>query len=108
MRPENAAMQAYLAEHGIKATPFFIWDGSMKGCWRIYCKRAGEYAPWTPEIWTRLNELGFANHQHESLGQYDGSGGIFQAFVRGHLEFLDGVTAPRGATYYRPQLRLAV
>ena len=95
MRIENQRMQDYLAAHGIDAMPWFIWKGTMKGCWRLY----NHQQPWSIELAGRLMDLGFTGYDGGPLHQYSGNGGTFQTFVQGHCEFLDGVTAPRGATY---------
>lgn len=85
-RPENTRMQAWLAEHGIDATPKYLFDGSLKGCWRLY----GKAQKWTLELAAKLNDLGFVDFDGQPLGPYSGNGGHFMTFVRGHNELLNG------------------
>jgi hypothetical protein len=100
MRPENTRMKEFLEKNGIDAIPWFIWRGSMKGCWRLYGKKRGggsweNYQKWTPELREKLTDLGFLDFDGKPLKEYSGNGGIFQVFVRGHLEFIEGVAIPR-------------
>lgn len=91
MRPENKRMQDFLKVNGIKATPWYIFKGSMKGCWRLYNKDGQGFVnmkKWTPELADKLNGLGFKDYDGKPLGEFSGNGGSFQTFVRGHYEFL--------------------
>jgi len=95
MRVENKQMQEFLKANGINAVPWYIFKGSMKGCWRIYGKHGKGFGwdamdKWTPEIAEILNGLGFRDYAGKPLGQFSGNGGMFQTFVRGHYEFLEG------------------
>lgn len=99
MRIENKRMQEFLKGHGISAVPKYIKNGSLGGTWRLYGiedKKAiggyglNKYQKWTPELAAKLTLLGFRG-LHGQLGLYDGNGGVFSVFVRGHNEFLEGV-----------------
>jgi hypothetical protein len=87
-RSENAAMEQFLAQNGVKAKAHYIWDGSLRGTWRL----SNLNERWTPEWADRLNALGFLDYSGKPLGPYSGNGGMFQVFVRGHQELLPGVT----------------
>lgn len=90
-RPENQRMQVFLALHGIQATPKWIADGSLKRSWRLY----NHDMPWSIDLANQLNALGFRSLRNEPLGQFDGNGGLFSVFVRGHEELLsDPVSTP--------------
>lgn len=92
MRPENKRMQQFLRANGIDAVPKWISTGSLKRCWRLYGKNGDGwegYQKWTPELIEKLTALGFRG-LHGPLGQFDGNGGIFSVFVRGHEELLKG------------------
>jgi hypothetical protein len=81
-------MQEFLRENGIEAIPKYIATGSLKRSWRLYGKDAdGHFQKWTPELAKMLNSLGFRG-LNEPLDIYDGNGGLFSVFVRGHNEFL--------------------
>lgn len=88
MRPENEKMKIWLREKGIDAVPWFIWKGSMRGCWRLCGKERGKmnfnekYHKWTPELRQKLTDLGFIDFDGKPLKEYSGSGGVFQVFVR--------------------------
>ena len=82
MRPENQRMKDFLRGHGIDAMPKRFYDGSVKHSWRLYNLKT----EWTPELWEKLTDLGFTNLWLKPLGQYDGNGGVFSVFVRGHDE----------------------
>lgn len=86
MLPHNQRMKDFLASHGIRCTPKWIPDGSLKRSWRLNQK--GQ--KWTLELAAKLNALGFTDLNHKPLGQYSGNGGMFQVFVRGHEELLEG------------------
>lgn len=93
MRPENKRMQAFLRANGIEAVPKYIATGSCKRTWRIYGKTGHgqsyeNYQRMTGELVQKLNDLGFTNMWGEPIGQYEGNGGLFHVFVRGHNEFL--------------------
>jgi len=90
MRPENKRMQEFLKEHGIDAIPKYLSTGSLKRSWRLYGKGDGDYGyqPWTIELADKLTGLGFRGI-HGPLGKFDGNGGLFSVFVKGHYELLD-------------------
>lgn len=85
-RPENQRMQELLRANGIDATPKYIPDGSMRGCWRIY----NHALQWTDELRQKLTALGFVDFDNQPLGQFSDNGGMFSVFVRGHNELLQG------------------
>jgi len=98
MREENRRMKAFLKANGIDAEPKFIYTGSLKGTWRLYGKNGPSgYQQWTPELSEKLNALNFWNAHGKPLGRFDGNGGVFSVFVRGHKEFIKGVPVPKGA-----------
>jgi hypothetical protein len=82
MRIENVRMKKFLKDNGIDCTPKYMWDGSLKGTWRLYNKDQ----KWTPELTAKLTSLGFVGLTHEPLHEYSGNGGMFSVFVRGHNE----------------------
>ena len=88
MRVENTKMQNFLKNNGIKATPKFIWKGSVKGCWRLYYyeKVNGNniYTDWynNPRLWEKLNNLGFTDIWGKPLNKHSGNGGVFSIFTR--------------------------
>ena len=84
MRPENQKMQAFLLSHGIRATPKYLFTGSLKGRWRLYNKDT----PWSMDLANQLNSLGFTDFNGRPLDRFSGNGGLFCAFVFGHNEFL--------------------
>ena len=84
MRPENARMKVFLAQHGITATPKYLYDGSLKRTWRLW----GKGQAWTQELQDKLNGLGFIDYNGDPLDQFSGNGGSFSVFVRGHNELL--------------------
>ena len=87
MKPENKRMQDYLQAHKIKATPKYLWKGSLKGCWRLYSKDQ----KWDLFLARQLGDLGFVDFDGRSLSQFSGNGGSFCVFVRGseiHRSFL--------------------
>ena len=84
MRPENMKMKKWLEENGIEAMPKWIPTGSLKKTWRLY--NLG--IPWTETLANKLNGLGFTNYDNHPLDKFDGNGGRFSVFVRGHEEFL--------------------
>ena len=86
MREENTRMQEYLAKHGIHAKVKYIWNGSLKGCWRLY----NPSIKWNPELESKLTALGFKGFDGKPLDKYSGNGGLFSVFVRGHKELLEG------------------
>ena len=82
-RPENSRMQDFLKANGILATPKYLHDGSLRGCWRLSSSE-----PWCIELANKLNALGFVDFDGKPLGQFSGNGGHFCVFVRGHSELL--------------------
>ena len=91
MKPENKKMQNFLKANGIDAVPKYIPTGSLKHCWRLYGKNGNGwngYQRWTPDLAEKLTALGFTGLYHP-LGEFDGNGGVFSVFVRGHFEFLE-------------------
>ena len=83
-RPENARMADFLAANGIDATPRYLFDGSLRGCWRLY----NPATPWSTDLAVKLNDLGFTDYDGKPLGEFSGNGGTFMVFVRGHNELL--------------------
>jgi hypothetical protein len=81
MRPENKAMQAFLAKNGIDAMPKYISDGSLRGCWRLY----NTDTSWNLELAEKLNGLGFLDFDRKPLSKHSGNGGMFSVFVIGHV-----------------------
>ena len=80
MRPENAAMVAYLAAHDLpEVKAKFIRHGSLAGCWRL------SRPEWTPELRAKLDALGFTDFDGFPLTarNWDKSMDIF---ARGHPE----------------------
>lgn len=86
MRPENKRMQEFLKKNGVDAMPKWISTGSLKRSWRLY----NLDEKWTLELADKLTSLGFRG-LNGPLGQYNGNGGMFSVFVRGHEEFLNEV-----------------
>ena len=93
MRVENKRMQEFLRANGIDAVPKYIAHGSLAPSWRLYGENGSKqdgfarYQKWTMELADRLTALGFRG-LHGPLGKFDGNGGVFSVFVRGHYEFL--------------------
>lgn len=86
MRPENAAMQRFLADNGLPGVRVsYVRTGTLKGCWSVY--RPG--VKWSPEAASALSALGFVGFDDQPLGQYSGNGGQFSVLVRGHYELLE-------------------
>ncbi len=94
MRPENKRMQEFLKSNGINAVPKYIATGSLAPSWRLYNRITKEdrglasYQKWDMELANKLTALGFRG-LHGALGNFDGNGGVFSVFVRGHYEFLN-------------------
>ena len=83
MRAENAAMVAYLADHGlpdVKAK--WTRHGSLAGCWRL--SKPG--AKWTPDLTEALTALEFTDFDGYPLTAQSGNGGEFSVCARGHPE----------------------
>jgi hypothetical protein len=80
MRPENQKMKQYLSENGIDVMPKFIWDGSLKGTWRLY-NRNLVWHDNTP-LWEKLTSLGFKDYNGDPLSWLSGNGGLFSVFAR--------------------------
>src|SRR5437016_13913291 len=85
MRPENKRMQSWLKAHGVTATPKYIREGSMRGCWRLYDKEQ----PWTHALREKLTSLGLVGFDGQRIAQFAGNAGMLSVFVRGHNEMLD-------------------
>lgn len=85
MRIENQRMVDFLASHGIRAQVKYIWNGSLKGTWRLYSPNVR----WTMALASKLNSLGFKDFDGKPLHEYSGNGGLFSVFVRGHKEFAE-------------------
>ena len=85
MNPENIRMMAFLTKHGIKCAVKYIWNGSLRGTWRLY----GKDQKWTPELMRKLTDLRFKGFDGRELTEYSGNGGAFSVFVRGHNELLE-------------------
>ena len=75
MLPENMRMKRWLESKGIKAIPKWIKAGSLKRTWRLW----NYDIKWSQELADKLNSLGFTNHLHKPLGEFDGNGGMFCA-----------------------------
>ena len=97
MRPENKRMKEFLMANGFaRVIPKYIATGSLKRCWRLTGiqdnNKIGweKYQRWTIDIAKRLNDLEFMNFTGKPLDIYDGNGGMFSVFVRGHYELLTG------------------
>ena len=86
--PENIRMMEFLAKHGIKCAVKYIWNGSLRGTWRLY----GKDQKWTPELMRKLTDLRFKGFDGRQLDEYSGNGGTFSVFVRGHNELLEDQT----------------
>ena len=84
MRIENKRMQAFLLAHGIEAKVKYIPDGSLKHTWRLY----DPTQKWDDSLRERLTNLGFSG-LHGQLSEFEGNGGVFSVFVRGHYELLE-------------------
>lgn len=80
LRPENKRMREFLLSHGIDAMPMWIKDGSLKNTWRLYNRGI----KWSLELAQKLNSLGFSASRREPFGLFDGNGGVFSVFARGH------------------------
>ncbi len=87
MRVENMKMKRFLEQRGIKCTPKYLSEGSMKGCWRLY----GD-GRWTSDLVEKLTQLGFVDFDHNPLDEFSGNGGDFSVFVRGHDELVSDKT----------------
>ncbi len=77
-------MQQFLHDNGIEAVPKRIYDGSLKNTWRLY----NPGVRWSVELANQLTALGFASYNGRPLDGFDGNGGMFSVFVRGHEELL--------------------
>jgi len=95
MRPENKRMRQFLLDNGIDAIPKWISTGSLKKSWRLYGKtglKTGDmkkdYQLWTPELAEKLTALGFHGLRGPLDPRFEGNGGLFSVFVRGHEELL--------------------
>jgi len=89
LRDENQRMRDFLAQHGIRGVKVkYIWTGSLKRTWRLY----NSSIRWSQEWADKLNALGFSDFDGDPLDQHSGNGGLFSVFVRGHNEFVEGVT----------------
>ena len=80
MKAENQKMKQYLASNGIKATPKFLWKGSLKGTWRLYNLKTKWWENY--ELMQRLTSLGFKDFDGDHLDNYSGNGGMFHIFAR--------------------------
>jgi hypothetical protein len=78
LTPEHQTMRDYLLKHGIDAIPFYIKNGSLRGCWRLHKKGV----KWSDDLSAKLSSLGFVGFDWKPLHQFSGNGGIFQVFVR--------------------------
>ena len=80
MTDENNRMKNWLKANGIEATPKYIKDGSMRGCWRLYNNKI---AWWDNEpLWNKLMSLGFVDFDGDKLDKFSGNGGTFSIFPR--------------------------
>ena len=80
MTPANALMKELLAENGIKATPKYISDGSLKRSWRLYEKNTNWWD--NTELWAKLTAIGFVDFDGKPLSKLSGNGGVFSIFAR--------------------------
>ena len=82
----NKAMQAFLRPYFPRVVVKYMEKGSLRGSYRLYSRpRGGEFADydkWTPEVYERLNSLGFRNLWGSPLDRFDGNGGLFSVNVR--------------------------
>lgn len=78
MRAENQRMKKWLKANGINALPKYLWNGSMRGCWRLYQKNVD----WTEDMWVKLTSLGFVDFDGGPLDRFSGNGGRFSVFPR--------------------------
>jgi len=86
MRPENTRMKRFLEQYGVHCMPKYIYEGSMRGTWRLY----NLHEQWTEQLQDMLTSLSFTDFQGKPLGQFSGNGGMFSVFVRGHDALLQG------------------
>lgn len=81
-------MMQYLKDNEIKATPKFLWKGSLKGCWRLhnYKKVNGQIVSenWAGnyDLQNKLTALGFVDFDGKPLSDLCGNGGWFSVFLR--------------------------
>ena len=85
MLEHNKKMMDFLKSNGIEANVKYIDKGSLKGCWRLTGKNedlnAGVW--WhSPQLWAKLNALGFRDFDNDILDQFSGNGGTFSIFAR--------------------------
>jgi len=80
MRAENKKMQEMLKIEGIKAKAKYIFEGSMRGTWRIYNKIDNWFG--NKELQNKLAVLGFKDYNNQPLTDFSGNGGRFSIFVR--------------------------
>jgi hypothetical protein len=85
MLEHNKKMVDFLKFNGIEANVKYIDKGSLKGCWAISGKNEDLNASvwWnSPELWAKLNSLGFSGYDGRPLDQLSGNGGTFSIFAR--------------------------
>ena len=87
-RPENARMEQFLLDNGIKAKVRYLWKGSMKKTWGFY----GKGQTWGPELIEKLTALGFNDFDGRPLHKFSSNGSEFAVSVTGHLEMVEGLT----------------
>lgn len=87
MRTENKRMKTFLKSNGINVTPKYQWRGSLKGTWHLQAKQH-----WDMAMALKLTKLSFLDFDSEPLNRFSGNGEMFSVFVKGHNEFLAGVS----------------
>ena len=80
MRHENEKMRKHLLENGIDCRVKFIWDGSLKGTWRLYNPNTNWHD--NTQLWEKLTALGFKDYNNQPFTQFSGNGGVFSIFAR--------------------------
>lgn len=87
MRKENKSMIAFLKRHRIPARVKYIWDGSLRGTWRLYNPDITWYG--NKELQEKLTSLGFKDFDGKELNDFSGNGGVFSVFVKGNDTFVN-------------------
>lgn len=88
MRAENIRMKNWLKQNGVKCSPKYLWNGSLKGTWRLddYKRKDGQIisTKWwgNKELQNKLIKLGFVDFDGKPISDYCGNGGEFSVFLR--------------------------
>ena len=82
MLQHNKKMQDVLKKYGIECTPKYLFNGSLKKCWRLYNKKS----QWTDQLIESLSLLGFKDFSGDVLTKFSGNGGKFSVFVKASPE----------------------